>query len=98
MTNLALDEQETTFTIEGTDRHTLHVFSNDSVWQARVEKLGIESTKQNGYGKWYKVDLREFSFGIRRKRQLTDEQRAAMRERLASYREDADEEEELELA
>ena len=28
----ALDEQETTFTIEATDRKTVTVFTNDSVW------------------------------------------------------------------
>lgn len=38
----ALDEQETTFTIEATDRKTVTVFSNDGVWQNRIEKLDVE--------------------------------------------------------
>jgi hypothetical protein len=29
----ALDEQETVFTIEATDRNFVFIFSNDQVWQ-----------------------------------------------------------------
>ena len=96
MTNLALDEQESNYTIEATDRHTLHVFSNDSVVQKQLERLGIESHRSDGYGKFYTVDLTQYSFGVRRKRQISDEQRAALATRLASYRGEVDEEE-LEL-
>ncbi|MCB0596033.1 MAG: hypothetical protein KDD28_18215 [Phaeodactylibacter sp.] len=82
----ALDEQETNFTIEATDRNTLYVWSNDSVWLARLEKLGIKPTRESEYGKSYKLDLNEFTFTLRPKRKLTDEQRAAAREQLASLR------------
>lgn len=82
----ALDEQETIFTIDATDRKTVTIFSNDSVWQGRVEKLGIEPFRVNGYGRWYKISLKEFSFGVRKKRQVSDEQRAAGAERLAAWR------------
>lgn len=93
MDNLALDEQETTYTIEATDRKVLYVFSNDRVQQGRLEKLGIEAHRTDGYGKFYKVDLNEFTFGVKRKRQMSDEQRAALGARLASYRDSGDAEE-----
>jgi hypothetical protein len=97
MPELALDEQETTYTVEATDRKIVHVFSNDRVHQGRLEKLGIQPYRVDGYGKFYKVDLNEFSFGVRRKRQMSVEQRAAAGARFASYREsgevdDSDEE------
>lgn len=82
----ALDEQETTFTVEATDRKSVMVFSNDSVWQNRIEKLGIEAFRRNAYGRWYRVSLEEFNFGFRKKRQLSDEQRALLSERLAAAR------------
>lgn len=95
MANLALDEQETNYTVEATDRKTVNVFSNDVVTQRQIERLGIAAHRSDGYGKFYTVDLTQFSFGIRRKRQMTDEQRAASAERLAAYRDseedDADE-------
>lgn len=90
MDNLALDEQETTYTVEATDRKTLYVFSNDRVHQARLEKLGIEAHRTDGYGKFYKVDLNEFTFGVRRKRQVSEEQRSAVAARFASYRASGD--------
>lgn len=82
----ALDEQETTFTIEATDRNTVHVFTNDSVWMSRIEKLGIEAYNEDSYGKFYRVSLDEFNFGIRKRRQLTDEQRQAFADRMAALR------------
>lgn len=90
MANQALDEQESTFTVEATDRNVVSIFSNDVVWQNRIEKLGIVAHRADGYGKFYRVDLSEFSFGIRRKRQVSDEQRAAMAERFAAMRKGED--------
>lgn len=92
MANQALDEQETSFTIEATDRKALRIFSNDGVWQNRIEKLGIQPTKTSDYGKWYLVSLDEFGFGIRKKRQMSEEQRYAAAERLAAYRDSGEEE------
>lgn len=86
MANLALDEQESNYTVEATDRKTVNVFSNDVVTHRQMERLGIVPHRSDGYGKFYKVDLTQFSFGIRRKRQLTDDQRLAAAERLAVYR------------
>lgn len=90
MDNLALDEQETSYAIEATDRKVLYVFSNDRVHQGRLEKLGIVAYRTDGYGKFYKVDLNEFSFGVKRKRQMSEEQRAAVAARFAAYRDGDD--------
>ncbi len=86
MVTPALDEQESNFTIEATDRKCLSVFSNDVVMQRRIERLGIVAHRSDGYGKFYTVDLNQFSFGIRRKRQMSDEQRQAISERFAALR------------
>lgn len=80
----ALDEQETTFTIEATDRNTVHVFTNDSVWINRMQKLGIDAYNEDAYGKFYRVSLDVFSFGFRQKPQFTEEQRRALSERMSS--------------
>lgn len=88
----ALDEQETTFTIEATDRTTIHVFTNDSVWIARIEKLGIVAHDQDEYGKFYRVSLSDFNFGIRKKKALTNEQRRAIAERLNAPRDSSSDE------
>lgn len=79
----ALDERETNFTVEATDRNTLRIFSNDTVWQNRIEKLGINAHRESGYGKFYVVNLENFLFGLRPRRKLSEEQRAALRERFA---------------
>jgi len=56
------------------------------VWQKRLAKLGIEPNLVNGYGCFYTFSLETFLFGIRKRRQLTDEQKQAIGERLAAYR------------
>lgn len=76
------DEMETTFMIEATDRSVVNVFSNDAVWQRRLEALGIVPYRIDGYGKFYRVSLDDYNFGFTRKRQLSDAQRAAMAQRL----------------
>jgi hypothetical protein len=87
----ALDERETNFTIEATDRNCVRVFSNDTVWQLRIEKLGIIADRESGYGKFYTIDLKEFNFSIRPRRKLNEEQRAVLRERLAGNLQEVDE-------
>ena len=87
--NLALDEMESNFTVEATDRNTLQIFSNDAVWQRRLEALGVVAYRVDGYGKFYKVSLEDYTFGIYRKRQLSDEQRQAAAQRLKLSRLDS---------
>jgi hypothetical protein len=79
---LAKDEMESNFTVEATDRDTVKVFSNDQVWQRKLEALGVVAYRVDGYGKFYKVSLADYNFGFTRKRQLTEAARAAMVERL----------------
>jgi hypothetical protein len=83
----ALDEQETTFIIEATDRNTLSIFSNDRVWVKRLGDLGIVPSKENEYGKWYIVDLKEYNFRLSKKRQLSEEDRKKLSERMTLLRE-----------
>ena len=86
---LTLDEMETNFVIEASDRNTLQIFSNDSVWQNRLAALGITPYRVDGYGKFYRVSLEDYNFGIYRKRQLSDEQRQAAAQRLKLSRLDS---------
>lgn len=79
---LALDEQETTYTVEATDRNVVKVFSNDHVFQRRLAKLGIAPYRTDGYGMFYSVSLDDFSFGIRKKRVVTEEQKQTARKRM----------------
>lgn len=83
---LALHEQESTWLIEATDRNTVKVFSNDQVFQRRLAKLGIEPYRVDGYGMFYSVSLDNFSFGIRKKRAMNDEQRQVARDRFMAVR------------
>ena len=87
--NLATDEMETDFVIEASDRNTLQIFSNDAVWQRRIEALGVVAYRVDGYGRWYKVSLTDYNFGLYKKRQLSDDQRAAMAQRLKAVRLDS---------
>lgn len=89
MKDLALDEQETNFTVEATDRNVINIFSNDSVWIKRLEALNISPYRVDGCGRFYKVSLDDFNFGIYRRRQLSDDVRAAMAERLKAVRLDS---------
>lgn len=83
----ALDEQETTFTVEATDRNTMYIYSNDSVWLGRLERLGVEPERETSYGKSYKIDLREFTFTLRPKRKMSDAEKSALAKRLVMSRE-----------
>jgi hypothetical protein len=93
---LALDEQETLWTIEATDRNTVKVFSNDQVFQRRLAKLGIVPYRTDGYGMFYSVSLDNFSFGIRKKRAMTDEQRRVARNRFMAVQAGNDDDDENE--
>lgn len=86
---MSIDEMETNFTIEATDRSVVNIFSNDKVWQRRIEALGIVPYLIDGYGRFYRVSLGQYNFGLKRKRVLTDEQRQAMAERMRVANHDA---------
>lgn len=82
MEKATLDERETVFTIEATDRNTVRVFTNDSVWINKMEKLGIAHYDEDSYGRFYRVSMDEFNLRFRKKRKMTEEQRKKLATRL----------------
>lgn len=84
MSNLTLEEQETVFNIIANDRNKVHVFSDDPIWIARLDKIS-EAIRVTGEGKEY--ILRIDQLVVRKgKKHMSDEQRAAMSERMRKLR------------
>lgn len=84
MSNLTLEEQETVFNIIANDRNKVHVFSDDPIWIARLDKIS-EAVRVTGEGKEY--ILRIDQLVVRKgKKHMSDEQRAAMSERMRKLR------------
>ena len=82
----ALDEQETTFTIDATDRNLVRVYSNDSVFIARLEKVGAKVHRACADGGMF-YDLHADQWLLRKgRRQMSPEQRAETTARLAAMR------------
>lgn len=81
---LTLDEQETHFHITASDRSKVEVYSDDPVWQRKLEKI-TQPTKVNGRGKFYELRINQLSIraGVSN---LTDEQRAAKSARMRALR------------
>lgn len=83
----ALDEQETTFTIEATDRSVVYVYSNDLVFQRKLERVGCQLYRVcDDGGKFYKLPSNQLRVTMP-PRQLTDEEKQVARERFAALRE-----------
>lgn len=77
------EETETALSQNAANRSEWELFSEDPVWQRRVEALGIEPTRTQGDAKWY--TLRADQVVIRKgKRKVSPEQAAAFRERMAA--------------
>ena len=84
MANQTLDEQETHFSIIASDRKVIHVFSDDVVWMARLDKIAT-FVRNTGGGKEY--TLRADQLLVRKgKRQMSDAQKAAAGERMRRIR------------
>lgn len=82
----SLDEQETTFTIDATDRSLVRVYSNDPVFIARLEKVGAKVHRRADDGGMF-YDLPANQLTLRNPRQpMPPEQRAAAAARLARIR------------
>ena len=80
MMNLTLDEMETHVTINAADRSIIEVYSDDPVWQRRLEKLAGEGRPAtNGPGRFWTLPASYLA--LRKPRQLSDEQRALLAER-----------------
>jgi len=84
MGNLTLEEQETCFNIIANDRNKVHVFSDDPVWIARLDKIS-EAIRVTGECKEY--ILRIDQLVVRKgKKHVSEEQRVAMSERMRKLR------------
>jgi hypothetical protein len=82
----SLDEQETTFTIDATDRSLVRVYSNDSVFIARLEKVGAKVHRDPGDGGMF-YDLPANQLSLRNpSKPMSDERRAEAAARLAKIR------------
>lgn len=84
MANLTQDEQETCFSIVASDRKLIHVFSDDPVWMARLDKIAT-FVRVTGEGKEY--TLRDDQLVVRKgKKQMSEAQKAQMSERMRNMR------------
>ena len=84
MTNLTNEERETLFNQTADDHSIWAVATNDPMWIARIEKLGFAPTKIRGETRWYSVP--DDFVHIRAKRQVSEAQRMATKERFAVAR------------
>lgn len=84
MIDLTLDEQETHFHITASNRSKVEVYSDDPVWQRKLEKI-TQPTKVNGRGKFYELNIDQLSLRSG-KRQLSDEARARLAERMRNLK------------
>lgn len=81
----SLDEQETTFTIDATDRSLVRVYSNDPVWIARLQKIGAKVYRACDDGGMF-FDLPAKQLSVRNPpAPMSPERRAQAVARLAEY-------------
>tara|TARA_Y100000310_G_scaffold112331_1_gene110807 strand:- start:193 stop:471 length:279 start_codon:yes stop_codon:yes gene_type:complete len=83
--SLANDERETYFTQVAEDRHTWIVYSDDPVWVARFEKMGLK-WEPEGVGRQYTLSTEDFTVSIRPKRQLSEEERTRRADQMRNIR------------
>ena len=88
-TPLSANEQETVIVFNKGD-DTASVFTYEGTWQRHMEtRLGLKPVMDNGFGgKEYQIDKKRIPMpkAPRTPKQLTDEQRRAIGERLARSR------------
>lgn len=80
MSNLTLEERETHLNQSAADRKTWEMATDDPIWIARMEKLGIVPDRTRGATHFYTID--DAWVSVRRPRQYSEEQRRKMAERL----------------
>jgi len=78
-------ERETHVSQTADDRSQWEMYTDDPVWIARMEKLGIEPTRQTSTGVFYTVPDAQVSIRKARK-PLTEAQRAKLSKRMARLR------------
>jgi len=82
---LRLEEQETHLNMVADDRDTWHVYSDDPVIMARLERIGAKLVKEEAHGgKHYMLRAEQVLLrrGKPKRKPMTDEQRAELRRRL----------------
>ena len=87
MSDLTREEQETLYNFTAQDRidKVLHVFSDDPVEINRLERLGLKGKRVGEFGGMeFVVDMTQYTFtGLRRKRVVSDAERARLSKQLA---------------
>ena len=78
------EERETHLNQSADNRKVWEMATDDPLWSARMEKLGIAPDRTRGETHFYTVPDNQIT--IRRKRQMTDEQRRTIAERLSNAR------------
>ena len=84
MSDLTNEERETHLNQSATDRKTWEMATDDPVWIARMERLGIAPDYNRGATHFYTID--DAWVSVRRPRQYSEEQRRQMAERLSAAR------------
>ena len=86
MNNPTLEETETILYSNATDRSAWEAYTNDPVWQRRLEALGATCTRERNGTKWYA--LADGQVLLRKgKRKVSETQRAVGRQNFARRRE-----------
>ena len=78
------EERETHLNQSADNRKVWEMATDDPIWIARMKKLGIAPDRTRGETHFYTVPDNQIT--IRRKRQMTDEQRRTIAERLSNAR------------
>ena len=81
MTTLTNAERETILTMTADDRQTWHVFSDDPVMIARLERMGATRTETRGDSAFFTLTADQVLLR-RGKRRLSEETRIAQAQRL----------------
>ncbi len=84
MADLTLAEMETHMNMSADNRGVWEVTSDDPVMQGRLERIGAKLNSTRGKLKTYTLPANQVT--LRNKRELTDEQRAALSERAKAMR------------
>lgn len=82
--NLTREEQETIVYFSADNRETVHVFSDDIVWQRKLERAGAVITKEHpSGGKEYTLEYRQISIRkLASRREMSPENRQKAKERM----------------
>jgi len=77
--DLTNEERETHLNQSAANRREWEMATDDPIWIARMEKLGIVPDRKRGQTYFYTIPDNQIT--VRRKRVMTDDQRSALSER-----------------